>query len=288
MHNKNIIDVTQRPGFIYVMSIPSFQNVLKIGKTTRLPGYRAAQLSSSSGLPEPFKVEYSRFVERDLDAIETRIHQELAAHRICDDRKFFRLSADEAIDKIDEIIDDHMAYKFGKIIYQHRQHAKWGVFLEHIGVPFQYLPEPVHIAGNISFQAHFWLEDQDSFMFVSENFLHTQQGQMVALLIARKTRKIVVQFWACQPGVEYIGDGDIVLHTGTYLTPGGERDGAIEWNICETCGSRHFGHLGSPELCDSKNRNISKNNCQCCSPELHPKILRGYQMVRHIFDGEPL
>ncbi len=45
-----LIDVTQRPGFIYVLTNPSIPNAVRIGATTRVPCYRVAELSSCSAL----------------------------------------------------------------------------------------------------------------------------------------------------------------------------------------------------------------------------------------------
>jgi hypothetical protein len=288
MYNR-IIDVTQRPGFIYVMSVPSFQNVLKIGKTTRLPGYRAAQLSSSTGLPEPFKVEYSRFVERDLDAIETRIHHELAEYRISNDREFFQLTVSQAIQKIHQIVDGHLSHRFAGTTYRNSKIAQWACFFGYLGIPFKHLTQPVTLAGSISFQPDFWLSQQGCFMVISRDLFSNETGKLAGLYFAQKTGKVLLSFWDCKPGVEPTSDDDIILHTGQYVTPEGDFDGAIEWGVCPTCGSRHVGHLGHAELCDLAGRNTSPKGCKCyniLSP--HEDLMKAYRMVRHIFDNEPL
>lgn len=224
-------------------------------------------------------------MEKDLYTIETRIHRELAEHQICNERKFFQLSVDEAIDKIDEIIDDHMAFKFKEITYQNKQHARWGIFLEYIGVPFEYLPEPVILAGNISFQPDFWLPQQDCFMIISPDFFSSSKGQLAGLYFAQKTGKVLLRFWDCEPGIEPTPDDDIIFHTGQFVTPEGDIDGCIEWGVCPNCGSRHVGHLGHAELCDPASRNTSPKNCQCyniLTP--HEDLMRAYRMVAYIFD----
>lgn len=51
MYQQQINDVTQQPGFIFILTNPSHPGAVRIGRTTRLPGYEAAELSSCSGLP---------------------------------------------------------------------------------------------------------------------------------------------------------------------------------------------------------------------------------------------
>jgi hypothetical protein len=289
MQDKSIIDVTQRPGFIYVMSVPSFQNVLKIGKTTRLPGYRAAELSSSTSVPQPFVLEWHRFLGKDLDTIEARIHQELAANRINNDREFFQMTVSQAISKINEIVDGNLSHRFAGTTYRHSQLAKWGCFFGYIQVPFKHLTQPVTLAGSISFQPDFWLPQQGCFMVISRDLFSSKTGQLAGLYFAQKTGKVLLSFWDCKPGVEPTSDDDIILHTGQYVTPEGDFDGCIEWGVCPNCGSRHVGHLGHAELCDLSSRNTSPKNCQCYNIlNPHEDLMRAYEMVAYIFDGEPL
>ena len=287
MQQNSLININQKPGFIYIMSVPSFQNVLKIGKTTRLPGYRAKQLSSSTSVPQPFVLEWHRFVEKDLDVIETRIHHELAEHRINDDREFFQLSVSQAIDKINQIVDEHFANRFGRTTYRDSQVARWACFFGYLGIPFKHLTQPVTLAGNMTFQPNFYLPQQKCFMIVSRDLFSSKTGQLAGLYFAQQTCKVLVRFWDCQPGVEPTSDNDIILHTGQYVTPEGDFDGCIEWGYCPNCGSRHVGHLGHAELCDLAGRNTSPKGCQCYHIlKPHEDLLNAYRMVAHIFDGE--
>ncbi len=289
MQQKNWLTTnTENPGFLYVMSNPTHNNSVKIGKTTRLPGYRAAELSASTGVPVPFKVEYARFVEKDLDCIETRIHEQLAEHRVNTSREFFGLPISEAISRVDEIIDEYFSYKFGDVIYRTSQHARWGLLFEFIELPFEYLTAPVKLIGDNTFQPDFQLPEQDCFLVISQDLLSTPVGRLASAYFAEKTRKVLIQLWDCMPGVEHIADGGIIIHTGSYMTPEGYCDGAIELGLCEHCNSRHIGHLGCAELCDPEIRNTSPVNCKCFYPETHPLLLRGFKMVQHIFDGEEI
>lgn len=289
MQQNTLINVNEKPGFIYIMSVPSFQNVLKIGKTTRLPGYRAAELSSSTSVPQPFVLEWHRFVEKDLDTIEARIHQELAANRINNDREFFQMTVSQAINKINEIVDGHFAYRFGETTYRNSKIAQWACFFGYLGIPFKHLTEPVILAGNISFQPDFFLPQQGCFMVISCDLFSSKTGQLAALYFAQKTGKVLLRFWDCQPGIEPTSDDDIILHTGQYVTPEGDFDGCLEWGVCSNCGSRHVGHLGHPELCDLASRNTSPKGCQCYNIlKPHEELMRAYRMVAHIFDGKPV
>ena len=83
-------------GFLYILSNPSFgEQLLKIGQTKNNPEERAAALSST-GLPAPFKLEYSASVEGYVEA-ERTVHQVLASRRHTQDRKFFKCSIPDAI-----------------------------------------------------------------------------------------------------------------------------------------------------------------------------------------------
>ena len=83
-------------GYIYVMSNPMFRdNIIKIGKTRNNPDERKKDLYST-GVPEPFKVEYYALV-KDFDSMEKVIHEVLRNKRPNKNREFFTISVSDAI-----------------------------------------------------------------------------------------------------------------------------------------------------------------------------------------------
>lgn len=82
-------------GYIYVLSNPCMPGVIKIGRTERDVNERIFELSSSTGVPAPFVLEYSIFV-LDLEAAEQEIHFALSDSRVNDNKEFFNLSVEEA------------------------------------------------------------------------------------------------------------------------------------------------------------------------------------------------
>jgi ribosome silencing factor RsfS/YbeB/iojap len=87
-------------GFIYIMSNPAFGNgLIKIGKSDRDPEeYRALELETT-GVPEPFKVEYSAFVENHHE-LERFLHKYYDYCRWNRRREFFQVTSEEVVEVI--------------------------------------------------------------------------------------------------------------------------------------------------------------------------------------------
>ena len=88
-------------GYIYVLFNPLMTGLVKVGKTTRDPEERAAELSSSTGVPAPFIVAYQREVN-DCTRAEDFVHSYLTnlGCRVNNNREFFRASLTTAIDAV--------------------------------------------------------------------------------------------------------------------------------------------------------------------------------------------
>jgi len=93
--------MTNTPGYVYVLINPSVEGLVKIGKTTKDPEERANELSTATGVPTPFIVVYKAFFQ-DCGSAETYIHTRLASYRISENKEFFRLQLDKAINTIVE------------------------------------------------------------------------------------------------------------------------------------------------------------------------------------------
>ncbi len=90
-------------GFIYIMSNPSFSDGrIKIGKSQSDPSSFRKKELYSTGVPEPFVVEYYAFVQ-DYNNAEKKIHKRLSKFRPNKDREFFSIEIPEAIIKIREL-----------------------------------------------------------------------------------------------------------------------------------------------------------------------------------------
>jgi hypothetical protein len=90
-------DIQIDPGFIYVAINPSMPGLVKIGKTSRDPMTRVAELSAHTGVATPFiLVFHAQF--RNCSYIEREIHDRLEKgnHRLNDNREFFRIDVAEA------------------------------------------------------------------------------------------------------------------------------------------------------------------------------------------------
>src|SRR6266446_289532 len=96
------------PGSIYILTNPSMPGLLKIGKTTYSAAERAADLSSVTGIPTPFVVAYE-WNTSDCDIAEARVHKRLAGWRCNQDREFFRLPIEIAINIVSEICEHFVA-----------------------------------------------------------------------------------------------------------------------------------------------------------------------------------
>lgn len=85
-------------GFLYVLINPSMPNLAKVGKTTRDPLNRVAELSSATGVPSPFMLAFQQPVA-ECDSAEVWVHRELerAGYRHADNREFFNAPLHEII-----------------------------------------------------------------------------------------------------------------------------------------------------------------------------------------------
>lgn len=85
-------------GYVYILSNPTMPGLCKVGKTTRSPSSRAAELSSATGVASPFVLVYEQPVT-DVDAAESWAHQTMAARgwRHAGNREFFTAPLHEIV-----------------------------------------------------------------------------------------------------------------------------------------------------------------------------------------------
>ena len=85
-------------GYIYVLVNSSMPGLVKVGKTTREPAQRAAELSGVTGVATPFIIAFEQFFY-DCDSAEEFIHASLERHglRQTSNREFFRAQPNDVI-----------------------------------------------------------------------------------------------------------------------------------------------------------------------------------------------
>ncbi len=81
--------------WVYVLSNPTLPNMLKIGYTRNHPEERAQQISSSTGVALPYKVEFAFHCFNGFD-LEQQVHRKLKSYRVNNNREFFQMSLEEA------------------------------------------------------------------------------------------------------------------------------------------------------------------------------------------------
>ena len=103
------VQIEQFDGCVYVLSNPSMPGLLKIGMTEQDAFSRARELSSATGVPEPYVVE-AYVTCRDATSIELDVHRKLA-HLRKPNREFFSVSIDEAVRLLEELAGKRSDYQ---------------------------------------------------------------------------------------------------------------------------------------------------------------------------------
>ena len=103
-------------GFVFIMSIPAFPNLIKIGKSKKDPTTDRVNELNQTGVPEPFKVEYYAFVE-DEDYLEKAVHRKFSSKRPNKNREFFSVDCVAAIDTIRQLSEPNAKIKLEESFY---------------------------------------------------------------------------------------------------------------------------------------------------------------------------
>lgn len=85
-------------GYLYILENESLPKAIKIGFTKKSAFQRAAQLSNTS-IPTPYKVVYLARVAKPRE-VDKEVHNQLADVRLNDNREFFNIDAESAIELI--------------------------------------------------------------------------------------------------------------------------------------------------------------------------------------------
>ncbi len=97
---------SQQQGYVYILTNPAIPEFVKIGKTTLDPYVRAKQLSAPTGVPAPYGVAWTAFVA-DCDMVERMAHTQLQSTRLRNNKEFFRLPVQAAIDAVRRIAEPY-------------------------------------------------------------------------------------------------------------------------------------------------------------------------------------
>ena len=85
--------------WVYIMSNPTMPGYYKIGYTKNEPEVRAKQISTSTGVALPYKVEFA-FQCFNGEALEHEVHRKLEYCRVNQNREFFDITLSEAKEAI--------------------------------------------------------------------------------------------------------------------------------------------------------------------------------------------
>ena len=103
------VQIERFDGCVYVLSNLSMPGLLKVGMTEQDAFERARELSSATGVPEPYVVE--AYIEcSDAASIELAAHRELA-HVRKPSREFFAVSLDEALRVLEKLVGKRTDYQ---------------------------------------------------------------------------------------------------------------------------------------------------------------------------------
>lgn len=83
------------PGYVYILTNPSMEGLIKIGKTVRDSRSRARELYGT-GVPTPFTLAFEIY-SLNHDELEEKIHKKLTDFRVSSNREFFRYPLNNAI-----------------------------------------------------------------------------------------------------------------------------------------------------------------------------------------------
>lgn len=97
-------------GFVYVMANPAMPDLVKIGKTARVPDGRARELQST-GVPTSFEIIYFGMFECH-SFVEQKAHRTLSAERETENREFFRVKSEVAVAAIRSAAGTPAVYEF--------------------------------------------------------------------------------------------------------------------------------------------------------------------------------
>lgn len=88
--------------WVYILSNPTMPNMFKIGFTKNLPEERAKQISNSTGVALPYKVEWAFHCYNGF-SLEQEVHHKLEGYRVNSNREFFHIPIEEAKETIEEL-----------------------------------------------------------------------------------------------------------------------------------------------------------------------------------------
>lgn len=110
------IQVTSISGFVYVLSNPRIPGLLKIGYTERAVEERAAEISSGTGIPEPFAVEAS-FASPNPSLDEHTVHQSLKEYRLAN-KEFFEVDLDQCLQVLYQVVRRRPCFLRGGLTFE--------------------------------------------------------------------------------------------------------------------------------------------------------------------------
>ncbi len=113
-------------GFVYVMSNPSFSDLLKIGRSKSDPSQQRDEQLYTTGVPDPFIVEYYALVGDEV-LVERRVHEYFSYCRHREEREFFRLNRIAAVKVIRQL-----AEQYSVLHWEHKEFKSTEDFLSEI------------------------------------------------------------------------------------------------------------------------------------------------------------
>lgn len=135
------------------MMNPSYNGVVKVGKTARDPEERAKELSSATGVATPFVVVYKRLF-RNCHLAERLAHEILTerGYRVNNNREFFSASIPDAIDIIIQLPDSDDEVDFASFDDNDYENKNTGS--DSLGEEYFNMAEDYYHGNNDKFEDH--------------------------------------------------------------------------------------------------------------------------------------
>lgn len=97
-------DKSEGDQWVYILSNPTMPSLVKIGYTKKPPEERAKQISASTGVALPYKVEWA-YKCFNGERVEREVHHKLKSKRANNSKEFFWVDLEEAKEVITLIGD---------------------------------------------------------------------------------------------------------------------------------------------------------------------------------------